>query len=734
MFREARDGGQDAVLKSLSDDLIHPKPAITVQCKFTSNANRHLRASDIENELVKIRTLLAETEAQHYLLMTNMSVDGRTAVEIKKKLRATGVIKAHVFGREFLTLAVKTSARLRALVPRIYGLGDLSVILDERAANQTRALLGHMIESLKVYVPTEAHRAAVRTLAKHKILLLIGDPGTGKSTIGSILATTASEDANHTIYKADGPDELIVHWNPDEAGGFYWIDDAFGANQLRDDFVDRWIQIMDKVQAATEGGNRFVLTSRRHIYEAAKRRLGTRNHPLFRSGDAVVDVGSLSAAEREQILYNHVKLGRQSKGWKSTVKPYLTACANQIGFVPEIARRLGDPTFTGNLALSQQALLAFFREPREHLIQTINELAPVHLAALTLVFLHRGRMPSGDIDERLKALIGSYFNTDPMSLGRALAELKDSFLIEIEESGVMLWTFKHPTISDALAVILASTEGTTELFLTGSKIEAVIGSVVSPDMERVRDAVVLSPNLEQIVVERLPEISDEPSQNRKLFFFLADRASDTLLVSISRRKPDIFQRVTTLSWRLSDDPKIKLYARLHQLHVLPPELRMKAEIIMDNAIDDDLDVSFIEDGASTLELYRPASLLRLYLHLRKVLSNIPDKAREIAQNPDLDMEPEENFTDQYSTLQTLKEVLEGDEIAERLWTEAEAALSDLEGEIAEQKEKSEEEPDYDDHWQWQMPGRIGRDQTVLMSGLIDRLPGRPLSPFSDVDE
>ena len=138
-----------------------------------------------------------------------------------------------------------------------------------RRAAQTRALLGHMMPTLRAYVPTASHVKAVRALSEHKIVLLIGDPASGKSTIAAVLSTIASDNPKHRCYKADGPSELLQNRNPHEAGGFYWIDDAFGPNQLREDYVDSWVSIMPKVQAAITTGNSFVLTSRRHIYEAA---------------------------------------------------------------------------------------------------------------------------------------------------------------------------------------------------------------------------------------------------------------------------------------------------------------------------------------------------------------------------------------------------------------------------------------------------------------------------------
>jgi hypothetical protein len=300
IYREAKDGGQDAAYISRRRKGREAGEPATIQCKFSSKADRSLKPGDLQQEEENITALLAAGLANTYVLMTSMSVPAASAAAIKARLRGLGVQFPHVFGKEFITRAIRSNAKLRALVPRVYGLGNLSVILDERRAEQTRALLGHMLPTLKVYVPTRPHVNAIHALAEHGIVLLLGDPATGKSTIAAILATIAAEDIRHRCYKVDGPEGLLENWNPYDRGGFYWIDDAFGPNQMREDYVDRWIAIMPKVQAAVEGGNRFVLTSRRHIYEEAKPKLGSKNYPLFRDEQAIVNVGKLTFEERRQ--------------------------------------------------------------------------------------------------------------------------------------------------------------------------------------------------------------------------------------------------------------------------------------------------------------------------------------------------------------------------------------------------------------------------------------------------
>lgn len=73
IFREAQDGGQDAVflIPSGSD-----APSIgTIQCKHTSEAGKALKAGDLSGEIKNVEELVRGGLADTYALMTNMSVD-----------------------------------------------------------------------------------------------------------------------------------------------------------------------------------------------------------------------------------------------------------------------------------------------------------------------------------------------------------------------------------------------------------------------------------------------------------------------------------------------------------------------------------------------------------------------------------------------------------------------------------------------------------------------------------
>jgi len=107
------------------------------------------------------------------------------------------------------------------LVPRVYGLGDLSQILDERAYAQARAILESLREDLAKVVVTDAYRKAITSLDTYGFVLLTGEPAVGKTTIASMLAMAAIDNWNASILKLDDPEKTIEHWNPSEMTQFF---------------------------------------------------------------------------------------------------------------------------------------------------------------------------------------------------------------------------------------------------------------------------------------------------------------------------------------------------------------------------------------------------------------------------------------------------------------------------------------------------------------------------------
>ena len=717
IYREAQDGGQDAVLQIQKAGSNPRGIEATVQCKFSSKANLRLRATDVDAELATVRELVAAGRAKTYYFITSQGVDAPVAAKIRDKLVEAGVSDPHVLGRDWLTQKIRSSARLRALVPRVYGLGDLSTILDERCAHQTQALLGHLQPGLRVYVPTAAHRTAVRILAEHKIVLLLGSPATGKSLLAAILATTAIDGDNHQCLKCDGPLELADRWNPHEKNRLYWIDDAFGPNQLRSDFIDCWITTMPKVKAAIELGNRFILTSRTHIWHGAKPKLGTRNLPVLADTRAVVDLGTLSPDEREQIIYNHLKAGNQPAAWKPEIKSHLPALVGNPRLLPEIARRLGDSSFTKALKRLPDDLIKFVAEPADFLVQSIQELDDAHQAAMTLVFLRQGRLLAHDLASESTNLVADKYGVTTRAIAEALPQLEGSFVAVRWEASNRIWGFVHPTFTDAISSILSARSDLVELYVQGAKLETLLAEAVCEGAASIRDAVVIPPSASEHLVSRLMTTADVPEMNRSLFEFLASRASDAVMLACFEANPGLVRREALHYWRIGSEGRLRFLARLHRLHRLPEDIRLEMAHELERISLQDLDASFL-DNDDILGLLQPTQLLRLGVQLVDALDSVvPDRISKIAEEADLDSDIPDQFDQVRSFVEQLQEAFSSDEMVQ---DKLQSLRGEIDDAIAEVSRKQNLDKD------------VGSWSDVSPAKVAASPKGRSI--FSDIDE
>ena len=324
-FLDSHDGGRDGAFTGEwtakgQEDLSGP---FVIQCKFTSRANYSLKASDLSNEIGKAKRLVGKGICRSYVLMTNAGVSGDQAEKITERLKAVGVEHVRILGSTWINDQIRENKRLRMLVPRVYGLGDLSQILDDRAYEQAQAVLNSMREDLDKVVVTDAYHRAAEAIYQHRFVLLIGEPASGKTTIGSLLSMAAIDLWGDSILKLDHPDDVTNRWNPSEPSQFFWLDDAFGVMQYEESLVRRWNYLLPKIQAMLRSGAKMVMTSRDYIYVRARNRLKGSAFPLLNESQVVIDVRNLSIEEKEQILYNHVKLGNQARPFKTRIKPHL---------------------------------------------------------------------------------------------------------------------------------------------------------------------------------------------------------------------------------------------------------------------------------------------------------------------------------------------------------------------------------------------------------------------------
>ena len=188
-FRPGPDGGRDGWFQGVANELLSSQAgvngAFVIQCKHTSSTHELLDLTDLKKEVEKVRKIAA-AGACNYILMTNRQVTAQAEARIRITFEALpGVGRCLVFAETWIEDTVDAQPRLLRLVPRLYGVGDLSQIVSFVLQEQTRAVLDDLAVLLRTFVPTDSYRRAEKALHEHGFVVLVGPPASGKSAIAA---------------------------------------------------------------------------------------------------------------------------------------------------------------------------------------------------------------------------------------------------------------------------------------------------------------------------------------------------------------------------------------------------------------------------------------------------------------------------------------------------------------------------------------------------------------------
>jgi hypothetical protein len=665
-FFDSNDGGRDGAFHGnwTNQNSYTFEGSFTVQCKFTATPDKTLKLSDLNDELVKAERIASKGLAKNYFIFTNAKLTGRNEEKIRKKFETIpGLENCITYGKERICELIHESKRLRMLVPRIYGLGDLGQILDERAYSQAQEILSSLGGDLNKFIITEAYRKSAKAIVKHGFVLLLGEPMCGKSTIAAALAMGALDEWGCSTIKARDADDFVKHFNPHEKQ-LFWVDDVFGATQFDLNSTSNWNRSFAHINALIHRnkGSKVIFTSRDYIYEAARNHLKESIFPIIKESQVVIRVENLSQEEKEQILYNHIRLGKQPKSYKKKLKPYLPDIASNPQFSPEIARRLGNPLFTKYLDINKDELKQFIEHPLEMLCEIINTLDDGSQAALTLVFLRGGNLSSPlQVTNEEKQAIEKLGGTVG-SVTKSLKTLNGSLLMNVIENGENVWRFKHPSIQDALAAIVASNPDLLDIYLTGAPIEKLFREISCGDVGLKGASVIVPQSLYPIVTEKIKKSAPKKWNNKApLYRFLSYRCDKIFLAHFIKEFPNFISELYVGSY-LEACPDVDVFIRLAEFNLLPEEERSRFVSTVKELAVETPDSDFLRGRISNL--ITSTEMTDILTHVEtSLLPNLDETVNEWEENYDAEESPESYFHNLTSALNRYQKAFEDNEVA-----------------------------------------------------------------------
>jgi len=251
---------------------------------------------------------LPRLNPRRYLLFTSQSLtpsrSDKLAAVLGEYLKDSG----DIWGQEDIEAALRNHPTIEKSHIKLWlsSSAVLERILRSGLEAYTHATKLEILDELKVYVRNESFEEASKKLEDQRVLIISGPPGVGKTTLAKMLSYYYLKDG-WQFSAIKSLDEGFAQIN-DDTPTIFFFDDFLGRIQLdRQSLLQRESALATFVRRVRASKNaRFVLTTRAHIFEEARRISDYVDDRRFQLAKYLLDVGSYTRKIKSYILFNHL--------------------------------------------------------------------------------------------------------------------------------------------------------------------------------------------------------------------------------------------------------------------------------------------------------------------------------------------------------------------------------------------------------------------------------------------
>jgi len=305
------------------------------------------------------------------------------------------------------------------------------------------------------------------------------------------------------------------------------------------------------------------------------------------------------------------------------------------------------------------------------------------------------------------------FGGSAAELRGALVALGGSFVIQVQQGGQFFWRFKHPTIRDAFAALVAENRELMDIYLAGTPVRQLFAEVSCGDVRLEGVKVIVPTDRYHTVLSRVRDfIATDRESRDAVNRFVSSRCDREFLRQFLIENPDFIRRLLIYSYlyAVSD---VGVVVRLQEVSLLPEAERLRHVGTIRRLAVDTPDSGFLRQGVRGL--FTPQEYEDTLEYVRStLLPNLGDCIENWRDN--CDGEPDEYFSELKSALLNYKEAFSEEE-APIMYIDA--GLAEIDETIASLSESSSRRT----------------PESADFSGLQGpAVTGEPRSIFDDVDE
>ncbi|MCV0370507.1 ATP-binding protein [Filomicrobium sp.] len=278
--------------------------AIILQCKHYAGSTFSKLKSALKAEVKNVCAL----KPKRYLFFTSQSLTPAKATELASILDEYLLSPDDIWGRQDIEAALKRNPEIVKAHIKLWltNTAVLERVLHSGLEAFTQATKDEIRDELRVYVTNPSLTEAAKKLEEEKVLIISGAPGVGKTTLAKMI-TYQYLNNGWRFYAINSLDEGFAKVE-DSRPTIFFFDDFLGRIELdKQSLLQRDTALATFVKRIRRSKNaRFVLTTRAHIFEEARRISDHVDDRRLQLSKYLLDVGKYTRRIRSYILFNHL--------------------------------------------------------------------------------------------------------------------------------------------------------------------------------------------------------------------------------------------------------------------------------------------------------------------------------------------------------------------------------------------------------------------------------------------
>lgn len=296
-FGPGKDGGIDFRFSLADQDVV-------VQAKhhIEGGARSLLRAA------MKEDCKVLKLAPSRYILVTSLSLTPALKNKIIQAMPSTPVSAGDVLGREDLNnfLGLHPHVLRQHFKLWLTSTEVLERILHSAVYNRTDAELARIRQLVPKFVHNASLAEAENILESRGALIIAGEPGVGKTTLGRMLLWLHMEQ-NWKVFVVDDLQEAMAVSTAGEKR-LIFLDDFLGQISLTNELlgtVDQRLPVfLDRLRNNKD--LRFILTTRLYLLNQAQIQSDKLSSPRVEASEMILNVGVYTRIIKAKVVFNHI--------------------------------------------------------------------------------------------------------------------------------------------------------------------------------------------------------------------------------------------------------------------------------------------------------------------------------------------------------------------------------------------------------------------------------------------